>query len=96
MSEEQQAADPEVGPYQPYVSRRTGPGTGPDWMGAFPAASLRRIRASASVEEAGVQATTEVVILLHSIRRFLLWMLVIVPVASTALLIGLILLGSAT
>lgn len=92
---EQQAAESEFGPYSPYVSRRTGPGSGADWLGEFPDASLRRIRASASVEEAGVQATTEMVILLHSIRRILMWMLVIVPVVSLVLLIGLIALGSA-
>ena len=85
----------EVGPFQPYVSKEAGPGTGPSWSEAYPAASLRRIRASATIEEAGVQATTEAVILLHSIRRILMWMLVILPAIATAVIIALVAVGDA-
>lgn len=88
-SSDESQVNSEVGPYQPYVSKETGPGTGPDWSGSYPAASLRRIRASATTEEAGVQATTEAVILLHSIRRILMWMLVIIPVTAAGLIIAL-------
>lgn len=85
----------EEGPFKPYVSKSTGPGTGPDWSEAYPAASLRRIRASATVEEAGVQATTEAVILLHSIRRMLMWTLVIIPIIAIGLGITMIVLSNA-
>ena len=85
--------DPQ-GPFAPYVSKRTGAGTGPDWVRMWPSESLRRIRASATVEEAGVQATTEVVILLHSIRRMLMWTLVILPIVSSVILIAVILVAS--
>ncbi len=96
MSDESQTASdepqvsPEVGPFEPYVSKTTGPGTGPSWSEPYAAASLRRIRASATIEEAGVQATTEAVILLHSIRRILMWMLVIIPAIAAALIIVLV------
>ncbi|ANZ37446.1 hypothetical protein BBK82_16725 [Lentzea guizhouensis] len=84
------SAHTEQGPFAPYVSKATGPATGPDWMGSYPAQSLRRIRASATVEEAGVQATTEAVVLLHSIRRMLMWTLVIVPMIAAGLAITMI------
>ncbi|WP_167969817.1 hypothetical protein [Lentzea indica] len=102
MSDEPQTApdesqiNSEVGPFQPYVSKATGPGTGPDWSGSYPAESLRRIRASSTAEEAGVQATTEVVILLHSIRRILMLMLVIIPIIAAALVITLIVVSETT
>ncbi|MFD4636650.1 hypothetical protein ACFWN2_05000 [Lentzea sp. NPDC058436] len=94
MSEEP-TTYPEVGPFQPFVQQATGPGTGPDWKSRLPAASLRRIRASATTEEAGVQATTEAVIVLHSIRRILMWSLVITPGFAAAAVIGLFLILSA-
>lgn len=86
--------DPQ-GPFAPFVSKRTGPGTGPDWVGVWPEASIRRIKASATVEEAGVQATTEVVILLHSIRRMLMWNLVILPLVAVGVLIVMLVVASA-
>ncbi|MFD5831479.1 hypothetical protein [Lentzea sp. NPDC060358] len=92
MSEDPHAVpspDPQ-GPFAPYISRRTGPGTGPDWARMWPSESLRRIRASASVEDAGVQATTEAVILLHSVRRLLMWNLVLLPSFAAASLIALL------
>lgn len=95
MSDESQSesdgvqAKPEAGPFQPYMPKATGPGFPPDWSGSFPASSLRRIVRSATVEDAGVQATTEAVILLHSIRRILIWMLVIIPMVAAALIITL-------
>lgn len=84
----------EQGPFKPYVSKETGPGTGPDWSGDYAKESLRRIRASATVEEAGVQATVEVVILLHSIRRMLLWALVIIPLVAVGLWITMVVIAS--
>jgi hypothetical protein len=90
---EESSARSEAGPFQPHVSKETGPGSGPDWTEAYPAASLRRIRAAATIEEAGVQATTEAVILLHSIRRILMWMLVILPAIATAVIIALVAVG---
>ncbi|MDX8030351.1 hypothetical protein SK803_09020 [Lentzea sp. BCCO 10_0856] len=95
MSDEPEV-DPEVGAFQPYVQKATGLGTGPDWQNPYPAGSLRRIRAFATIEEAGVQATTEAVILLHSIRRILMSMLVIVPVAAAALFIALMIMDNAS
>lgn len=84
----------EQGPFKPYVSKETGPGTGPDWSGSYAKESLRRVRASASVEEAGVQATVEAVILLHSIRRMLLWALVVVPLLAVGLWITMVAIAS--
>lgn len=89
------SSQPEVGPFKPFVSKGRGPGSGPAWSEPYPAESLRRIRASATVEEAGVQATTEVVILLHSIRRMLIWTLVIIPLLAAGLVITLIAVSSA-
>ncbi|HUQ57210.1 hypothetical protein [Lentzea sp.] len=83
--------DPE-GPFRPYVQQETE--RGPMWNNGLPEASLRRIRASATVEEAGVQATTETVILLHSIRRTLIWTLIIFPLAVLGLLIAMVAIGN--
>ncbi|GHH48830.1 hypothetical protein [Lentzea cavernae] len=82
-------AEPEFGPFEPLVPK-VRPGLPPDWEGSCPAASVRRIRKAATIEEAGVQATTEAVILLHSIRRILMWVLVIIPLVSAALVITLV------
>ena len=79
MSEQQ------PGPFQPSVSEYHGtPGTGANWKHHFAQASLNRIGNSPSVEDAQAQATTEAVVLLHSIRRILIWTLVIVPVLLVA------------
>lgn len=73
------------GPFQPSVSEYQGtPGTGANWTYHAAQASLTRIRNSQSVEEAQAQAATEAVVLLHSIRRILIWTLVIVPVLLVA------------
>ncbi|QQQ75713.1 hypothetical protein IOD16_32305 [Saccharothrix sp. 6-C] len=78
-------SEPQPGPFQPFVSVYQGtPGTGANWKHHFAQASLHRIRNSASVEEAQAQATTEAVVLLHSIRRILIWTLVIVPLVLVA------------
>lgn len=78
---------PGEGPFQPYISKQPvgDVGSGPSWGTAFAKASLHRIRSSASVEEAQAQATTEVAILLHSIRRILIWTAVIIPTVCVAL-----------
>lgn len=93
MSDEPKA-DPVAGAFELQVQKESGPGTGPDWTGSYPADSLRRVRAAATTEEAGVQATTEAVILLHSIRRILMWMLVIVPTVGAALFIALVVMAN--
>ncbi|SDP60974.1 hypothetical protein SAMN05421507_11199 [Lentzea jiangxiensis] len=67
---------------------------GPMWNNGLPEASLWRVRASATVEEAGVQATTEAVILLRSIRRTLIWTLIIVPLTVLGLLLTIVAVGS--
>lgn len=79
---------PGEGPFQPYISKRavgTVIAVGPSWGSDYAKASLHRIRSSASVEEAHAQATTEVAILLHSIRRILIWTAVIMPTVFVVL-----------
>ena len=73
--------------FQPQVSklRQPGFGGGPDWSTDVALGTLDRIRSSASVEEAHVQATVEVAMLLHSIRRILIWTAVIIPAALVVL-----------
>lgn len=55
---------------------------GPSWSTAYAANTLARIRRADSVETATAQAVTEVAILLHSIRRVLIWPAVIIPASS--------------
>ena len=88
---------PTPGPFQPYVSDYPGgtPGTGPTWGHVFVQASLHRIRHTTSVEEAQAQATTEAVVLLHSIRRILIWTAVIVPTVLASLAVLLIVMAPA-
>ncbi|SER77038.1 hypothetical protein [Lentzea albida] len=90
MSEE-----PQAGAFELRVQKERGVGTGPDWSSSYPADSVLRIQAAPTVEEAGVQATTEAVILLHSIRRILMWMLVIIPVLGAAAFITLLVIANA-
>lgn len=74
--------------FQPAMSGNDdGPGSGAPWHQPFVKASLHRIRSSATVEAASVQATTEVVVLLHSIRRILIWTAVIIPAALLAVVL---------
>ncbi|WNV84450.1 hypothetical protein [Umezawaea sp. Da 62-37] len=75
--------------FAPVVQSDTGPGSGPSWQQLFADASLNRIRERDTAEATHIQATTEVVIVLHSIRRILLWTAVIIPIVVTTL--GLIL-----
>jgi len=58
--------------------------SGPSWQ-SFPVkASLKRISSAGTIESANAQATTEAVVLLHSIRRTLVWTAVIVPLILVA------------
>ncbi|NUT53670.1 MAG: hypothetical protein HOV94_41235 [Saccharothrix sp.] len=87
-------SDAQPGPFQPYVSDYQGaPGTGPNWNQVFVRASLHRIRHSPTVAEAQAQAATEAVVLLHSIRRILIWTLVIIPAAVLVLAVVLLVAG---
>ncbi|RKT49270.1 hypothetical protein [Saccharothrix australiensis] len=67
--------------FDPSTSKAT---TGPTWHSDYVKASLHRIRSS-SVDQAVAQAMTEQVVLLHSIRRILVWTLIIVPTVVVAL-----------
>lgn len=60
---------------------------GPPWNTDLATASLNRIRNAPTIDAAHAQATVEAVILLHSIRRILLWAAVII--LTIALIFGL-------
>jgi hypothetical protein len=47
-------------------------------------ASLKRISSASTVDRANAQAVTEAVVLLHSIRRILMWTAVIIPLLLLA------------
>jgi hypothetical protein len=87
--------EPQAGAFELRVQKEKGVGTGPDWSGSYPTDSVRRIQAATTIEEAGVQATTEAVILLHSIRSILMWMLVIIPILGAAAFITLLVIANA-
>ncbi|MCC8250220.1 hypothetical protein [Saccharothrix luteola] len=71
---------PEPGPFQPYISVHDTPSTDAGWNRHPVKGSLHRIRHSRTVEDAHAQATTEAVVLLHSIRRLLLWIAVLLAI----------------
>lgn len=54
-------------------------GYGASWSTDNVKASLKRISSSSSIDQAQAQATVEAVVLLHSIRRILMWTAVIIP-----------------
>ncbi|MEV1113647.1 hypothetical protein AB0I91_01155 [Actinosynnema sp. NPDC049800] len=78
---------PEPGPFQPYISAHETPSTAPTWKHHSVKASLHRIRHSRTVEDAHAQATTEAVVLLHSIRRTLVWIAVLITFVVVVLVI---------
>ncbi|MEV6607930.1 hypothetical protein [Kutzneria sp. NPDC051319] len=59
-------------------------GYGASWSTDNVKASLTRISSSSSVEQAQAQASVEAVVLLHSIRRILMWTAVIIPLLLVA------------
>lgn len=79
---------PVPGPFQPYISAHDTPSTAPGWKHHAVKASLHRIRHSPTVEDAHAQATTEAVVLLHSIRRVLLWIAVLLAILVVVLVIA--------
>lgn len=94
MSEDTQTPPPA---FEPLISGNIdGVGSGPPWRQDFVKASLFRIRSSPTAEAAQAQATTEAVVLLHSIRRLLMWTLVVVPIMLLALGIVLMVTASAS
>ena len=66
-------------------SRDDGPGAGPAWHQPIVEASLRRIDDTTTAEDARVQAAVEQLVVLHSIRRILIWTSVIIPAAVLVL-----------
>lgn len=79
--------------FQPAKTTIDGLREGPSWSSAFAKKSLKRIEGATTVEAALAQALTEQVILLHSIRRILIWTLVLIPAILTAIGIILLVLG---
>lgn len=73
---------PDQAAFEPTVGREGD--SGPSWRTYEIKASLKRISAGGTVELAHAQAVTEVVILLHSIRRILMWTAVIIPLVLAA------------
>ena len=59
-------------------------GSGPSWSTDHVKASLTRISTAATADQANTQAVTEAVVLLHSLRRILIWTVVIVPLILVA------------
>ncbi|XVS61714.1 hypothetical protein ACQPYE_25860 [Actinosynnema sp. CA-299493] len=64
--------------------------TGPSWSHDAAANSLKRIKAAGTPEQATAQAAVEAVMVLHSIRRILIWTAVIVPLVVGALWVTMI------
>lgn len=90
------APEPEATPEPAWKPKRPegadGPGNGPSWRAQYAAQSLGRIMKAPTVETVIAQALVEQVVLLHSLRRILIWTLVLVPLIMTA--IGIILIAS--
>lgn len=72
-----------------------GVGDGPSWRTQHVKHALQRIEKAPTLDMAATQALTEQVVVLHSIRRILIWTLVLVPLILTALGIILIVSGYA-
>ncbi|MFT7839795.1 hypothetical protein Q5530_26935 [Saccharothrix sp. BKS2] len=64
-------------------------GNGPTWSPAHAARSLRRINEAGGPAEATAQAAAETVMVLHSIRRILIWTAVIIPAVLAVITITL-------
>lgn len=85
---------PSTGAFVPLKPERQGAGLPPDWTTGNVTASLKRIRSAETMGGAQAQATTEAVVLLHSIRRMLLWTLVIIPTILVAFGVTLVVMAS--
>ena len=90
MSETTQDQGPDQPVFDAEVSTESGMATGPSWSAYYVKASLTRIGKGETPEAVQAQAITEAVVLLHSIRRILIWTAVIIP--SIVLALGVILL----
>ncbi|MFD9738082.1 hypothetical protein [Umezawaea sp. NPDC059074] len=90
MSETTNVPSPDQPVFDAEVSPDSGIARGPSWSGYYVKASLARIGNAETPEAVQAQATTEAVVLLHSIRRILMWTAVIIP--SLVLALGVILL----
>lgn len=64
--------------------------TGPSWYPTFAEGSLKRINEAGTPERATAQATAEAVMVLHSIRRILIWTAVIIPLIACAVWVTMI------
>lgn len=73
-----------------------GVGDGPSWRTSFVKWSLERIEKAATSEAAATQALVEQVVILHSIRRILIWTLVLLPLTLTAIIVILLAAGQST
>ncbi|HWU12111.1 MAG TPA: hypothetical protein VN520_38185 [Streptomyces sp.] len=63
---------------------------GPTWFPTFAARSLKRINAAGDADRATAQGVAEVVMILHSIRRILIWTAVIIPLIAAAVWVTMI------
>ena len=80
--------NPVFEPSKPHASGEIG--TGASWKEPAPDSSVARISSRDTWQETHAQALTEVVVLLHSIRRILIWTLVIIPLIA-AIAVGVLL-----
>lgn len=84
--------DPAWSVRRPNPNSPGGLGSGPSWRTQDVKRALERIEKAQASDAAATQALVEQVIVLHSIRKTLVWVLVLVPLILTAL--GVILLVS--
>lgn len=71
--------------YDPSTPEDTNPyqqHTGASWTHMYPKGSIERIHSRATWQDAQTQAQVETVVLLHSIRRILIWTMVIIPIVA--------------
>lgn len=80
---------PSAPKFQVAVGKASGVFLGPSWETEAARRSLHRINGAATAEEAVAQGVAEGVMVLHSIRRILIWTAVIVPslVAAVAIVL---------
>jgi Na+/alanine symporter len=71
----------------PDLEAPAGPGSGPSWQTKYVTDAVQRIESATSVATASVQALAEQVVVLHSIRRILMWTLVLIPLVAIAIVL---------
>lgn len=79
--------------FEPVGYKQADQASGPAWHTDSVRATLKRIRNAPDAASVQAQVTTEAVVLLHSIRRILIWTAVVIPVALLA--VAIILLATA-